>query len=160
MGDAANARRSLETAARWIMHSGSVEHLCLYHLVQARVSKRANQPEAAQPAVDEGLHIARRCGLGLYQVELLCVQADLLLSGSQEVGAEHSAREALRLATLPESHFIWGAVEAGHLLGQSLVAQRRVEEARPILEKVLSRRLRIGDPRATLTQALMDAINT
>jgi tetratricopeptide (TPR) repeat protein len=159
MGDAQSARQSLEAAARWILHSGSVEHLCLYHLVQARIARHDGELQSARFAVNEGLHIARRCGLGLYLVELLCVDADLLLNRSELSSAEHTAREALRLASSAKSHFIWGAAEAGHLLGRSLLVQNRPEEARRILDKVLSRRQRIGDPRATLTQTLIQSIN-
>jgi hypothetical protein len=159
MGDALNARRSLDDAARWILHAGSVEHLCLYHMVRARISRHDGEVEAAQLAANEGLHIARRCGLGLYLVELLCIQAELWLKSSQPSAALQPAREALRFATSAESHFIWGSTEAGHLVGQSLLAQNRPDEAKPILDKVLSRRRRINDPRAILTQDLIDSID-
>ena len=115
--------RALEAAARWVLHSGSVEHLCLYHLVRARIAKRAGDVRAAQLDVNEGLHLARQSGLGLYQIELLCVQAELLLGGAQaaapllgggrRTAAERSAREAVRLATAPECQFAWGYVEGG-----------------------------------------------
>ncbi len=83
MDDTPSMAHSLEAAARWILHSGSVEHLCLYHLVRARIAKKAGDVRAAQLDVNEGLHLARQSGLWLYHVELLCVQTELLLTGGQ-----------------------------------------------------------------------------
>jgi hypothetical protein len=158
MDDLMNTRRLLEEAARWVLHSGSVEHLCLYHLVRSRIAINACDIHVAERAVAEGVHLARQCGLGLYHVELLCVQAELLLATAEPTAAEQSAGEALRLASSPESHFVWGAAEAGHLLGRSLLAQDRRGAARPILEKAWLRRLRIGDSRAEQTETLIKSI--
>ena len=36
LGDGLGAKQSLDAATGWILHSGSVEHLCVYHLVRAR----------------------------------------------------------------------------------------------------------------------------
>lgn len=147
------ARRS--TAARWSLHSGSVEHLCLYHLVRSRLLKRASETQAAWLAVNEGLHIARQSGLGLYMVELLCGRAELLLDRSQPIEAEGPAREAKRFASMVECQFLWGAAQAGHLLGKALIGQRRSDEARAILEETRTLRLSIGDPRVEQTEGLI-----
>ena len=98
MGEPAAMQLALDQAAAWTLHSGSVEHLCLYHLVRSRIAKRAGEVRAAGLALDEGLHLAGRCGLGLYHIELLCGQAELLLDSSRAGAAERPAREALRLA--------------------------------------------------------------
>ena len=102
LGNRAGTQRSLDDATRWILHSGSVEHLCLYHLVRARVAMRERDGAGAQSAVADGLHLARRCGLGLYHIELLSVSAELSLNESQPAAAEQLAREAFRMATAPE----------------------------------------------------------
>ena len=122
------------------------------------VSDRAGGPAISRlrsSHVDEGLHLARSVRAGLYHVELLCVQAELLLDSSKAADAESPAREAVRLASAAECQFQWGAGEAGHLLGRSLVAQNRRAEARSILERVRSLRLRIGDSRLKQTEALL-----
>ncbi len=118
IGDETACRQALDAAARWSLHSGSVEHLCLYHLVRSRLLKRAGKTQAAWLAANEGLHIARQSGLGLYLVELLCSRAELLLDRSQAVEAEGPAREALRFASMVDCQFLWGAAQAGHLLGR------------------------------------------
>jgi hypothetical protein len=169
LDDTASMARSLAAAERWVLHSGSVEHLCLYHLVRARMAKKSGDARAAQLAVNEGLHLARQAGLWLYQVELLCVQAELLLTGGQSAAmllggspsatAERSAREAYELASAPDCQFVWGSAEAGHLLGRSLAAQGRLDEALSVLESVRSVRLRIGDHRAEQTEALIRSIS-
>ena len=128
LGDSAGMAQSLDDATGWILHSGSVEHLCLYHLVRGRIALRAGELEPAKTAVGEGLHLARRCELGLYHIELLTVSAELSLRESQPVAAEQAAREAIRMAAAPECQFRWGAAQAGKVLAQALFAQDRLVE--------------------------------
>src|SRR5262249_9805153 len=116
-GDTDGCHKHLETAARWILHSGSVEHLCYLHVLQARAARFAAEHGAARRAVEAGLHLARRCGLGLYHIELLCEQAELLLACGDAAGAEAAARDARQRALRPDCQFLWGAAVAGHLLG-------------------------------------------
>jgi hypothetical protein len=135
LGDGAGTARSLDDATAWILHSGSVEHLCVYHLVRARIAMRTHANAAAQSDLEEGLHLARRCGLGLYHVELLIAQAEFALIESQAVAAERAAREALGMASAVECQFRWGIGAAGQLLGKALLAQGRLEEGRVVLEE-------------------------
>jgi hypothetical protein len=155
LGDWEGARLSLEDATGWILHSGSVEHLCVFHLVRARIAFRAQDFQPAQLAVEEGLHLARRCGLRLYLVELLSLRAELFLNESQPSPAEHAAREALALASAAECQFQWGAAEAGHVLGRSLIAQARLVEARAALGDAQALRSALGDPRVLQTERLL-----
>ena len=155
LGDGKGANESLDAATGWILHSGSVEHLCVYHLVRARIAFRAQDFQAAQLAVKEGLHLARRCGLRLYLVELLSLRAELFLNEPQPSAAEKVAREALALASAPECQFQWGTAEAGHLLGHSLLAQARLVEARAALGDARSLRNALGDPRVVQTERLL-----
>jgi AAA ATPase domain len=155
MGDAATAEEAIDAASQWVLHSGSVEHLCLYHLVRTRMLMNADEIRAAERAAEEGLLLAGTSGLRLYQVDLLCLQAGLLLRESQSAAAEQSARAAVKIAGSTECQFAWGAARAGHLLGRSLIAQNRQDEARPILENVLPLRQRIGDSRVNQTEALL-----
>jgi hypothetical protein len=150
-----SCRKQLSAAAEWVLHSGSVEHLGLYHLTRARTERSGDNAEAARRAVSEGLHLAGQCGLGLYHVELLCEQAELGLAGGDPAAAEQSAREALRRAAAPDCQFQWGAVQAGHLLGQALARQSQTREARAILKETLAMRRHIGDPGADLTERLL-----
>jgi hypothetical protein len=150
--DTTQCRHGLETASRWVLHSGSIEHLCLWHLVTARACRSGADFAGARRALDEGLHLARRCGLGLYQVELLCEQAEVFLARDEAAAAEAVAREALRMASAADCQFAWGAAAAGHVVGQALAAQRRTKEARAVLQKTLDLRRRIGDPQAEATE--------
>src|SRR4029079_566124 len=129
IGDLERSSESLELAAGWVLHSGSVEHLCLYHMVRAQVAKRQGSVDAAECAIQEGLRLANQCGLGLYRIELLCLQAELLLDRSEADAAEASAREAVRMASAADCQFLWGAGEAGHLLGRALARQNRSDLA-------------------------------
>jgi hypothetical protein len=158
MDDRPSMKQSLDGATRWVLHSGSMEHLCLYHLVRSRIAKRSGDFPGAERALDEGLHIARQCGFWLYHVELLCVRAELQLTGFRVSDAVRSAQEAFELATLSDCQFAWGAAEAGHLLGRALAARGRVAEARAALETTLAIRRRIGDFRAEQTEALLRSL--
>jgi hypothetical protein len=158
LGDREGAEQSLEAATGWALHAGSIEHLCIYHLVRARIAFRAQDRHSAQLAAKEGLHLARRCGLRLYLVELLSLRAELFLDESQPSAAEDAAREALALASAPECQFQWGAAEAGHLLGHSLLAQARLVEARAALGDARALRFALGDPRVVQTERLLARI--
>jgi hypothetical protein len=156
--DLALCRKHLDGAAGWITHSGSVEHLCLLHLVRARAGRSAADLVSAQRALEEGLHLARQCGLGLYHVELLCEQAEGCLARADPSTAEQAAREALRRASAVGCQFLWGAAQAGHLLGRALLALGRGREARESFQKTLALRRRIGDPGAEATEMLLGTI--
>ncbi len=153
-------RGHLEKASHWVLHSGSVEHLCLMHLVRARLAGDAGDGEAAQRAITEGLHLARQCGLGLYHVELLCVQAEILLARADAPAAEAAAADALWRAAADDCRFAWGEAESRHLLGQALAAQHRDHEARAVFDRALDLRRRIGDPRAEQTGRALAALPT
>jgi hypothetical protein len=145
--DPASCRDNLQAASGWILHSGSVEHLCLYHLVRARAASDTGQREDAQRAVNEGLLLARVHGLGLYHIELVCLQGEISLARGDAPAAEQMAREALWRATAHDCRFAWGEAEARDLLGRALAVQQRLHEAREAQEKAMQLRQRIGDPR-------------
>jgi hypothetical protein len=151
-------RQYLDAASGWVLRSGSVEHLCLFHWVRSRAARAAGDGATARRAVDEGLHLARQSGLGLYLVELLCEGAELYLLRCDAGGAEEPAREALRRASSSECQFMWGAAAAGHLLGQALAMQGRAKEARTQLEETLEMRSRLGDPAAETTEEVLGSL--
>jgi hypothetical protein len=148
-------RDHLEAASRWVLHAGSVEHLCLLHLIRGRAARTAGDGEAARHAVEEGLHLARQCGLGLYHVELLCEAAEQGLARSDAAAAEPLAAAALERAAAADCRFAWGEADAGHLLGQALAVQGRGREARPFLEKALALRHRLRHPGVATTERLL-----
>jgi len=154
-GDVSLCRKLLEEASGWILHSGSVEHLCLLHLVNSRAARAEGHVESARRAVEEGLHLARRCGLKLFHVELLCEAAEVSLARSDSVAAEPMAHEALRIATAADCQFMWGAAESAHLIGQASIAQGRPTDARSFLEQALDLRRRLRDPRVVETERLL-----
>jgi hypothetical protein len=158
MGDQAAAEQALKAASRWVLTSGSVEHLCLFHLVRARAAMNEGDTRAARLAIDEGLSLAAHCGLRLSHVDLLCLSAGMALKDSQPSEAEQAARTAVKIASAADCEFQWGAAKAGHLLGRALLAQERREDARQVLEKVCTLRERIGDPRITRTRGLLKEI--
>src|SRR5262249_22273687 len=157
-GDTRSCHTSLEAASAWILYSGSVEHLCLSHLKRARFARVTGETEAAQRAVDEGLHVARQHSLGSYHVELLCEQAEICLGQGAAEAAEQAASAAWERAWGANCQFMWGAAEAGHFLGRALAAQRRNRDAQLFLEKTLILRRRIGHPNSIETKKLLKRV--
>jgi tetratricopeptide (TPR) repeat protein len=153
--DIGGSRSNLDLAAKWILHSGSVEHLCLLYLTQARLARSTGDGEAAQRAVNPGLQLARQSGLGLYLIELLCEQAEICIARNDYSAAEHFAAAALERAQAPDCQFLWAAVEAGHLLGVALFHQGQPDRARRFLARALLRRRALGDPRVEQTQQVL-----
>jgi hypothetical protein len=145
----------LEAASGWVVHSGCVEHLCLFHLVRSRLALGKNEGETGQRAVDEGLHLARQCGLDLYLIPLLCVQAEICLARLDPAAAEHVAAAAWERALAPGCQFLWGAAEAGHLLGKAMLLQKLTDRARPVIERTIQLRRQIGDPRIEASETLL-----
>ncbi len=125
----------------------------------SQLERVAGENDLARRAVEEGLRLARQCGLGIYLIELLCEQAEEFMGQNEPVQAESVAREALRLASHADCQFAWGAAEAGHLLGRTLQFQRKAREARAILDHTLSLRRRISHPRAAETERLLAQIS-
>ncbi|MCI0355051.1 MAG: hypothetical protein L0099_08440, partial [Acidobacteria bacterium] len=159
-GDEAKCGQYLDAASVWILHSGSVEHLCLLHLIRSRFARLRNeqtfwQRQMPPTEAEHGLRLAAQCGLGLCHIELLCEHAEIMLHNGNPPEAEQAAREALRRASAPECQFMWGAAHAGHLVGQALCLQGRIHEARDFLREALHLRCRIGDPGAHATEHLL-----
>jgi hypothetical protein len=84
-GHAGKALAGLEREAPWIMRSGSVEHLGLYHLIRSRVLTDRGEYEAADSESLEGLLLARQCGLGLAHVDFLNLRARLALARARSI---------------------------------------------------------------------------
>jgi hypothetical protein len=153
--DVATTRRCLDEASAWVLHSGSAEHLALLHLVRARLSRSVGEGEAAQRAVDEGMHVARHCGLGLALIELLCEQAEIALARSDPAVAEDYACAALERAAAADCRFVWGKAAALHLWGRALFAQERTAAARRTLTRACRLAGRLGDPRSADVEQLL-----
>jgi hypothetical protein len=123
--DLASCSDNLNAASTWVLHSGSVEHLCLYHLLRGRAADAVGQREEAQRAVNEGLHLSRVHGLGLYHIELLCLQGEINLARGDAPAAAKMAREALWRAASADCRFAWGETEARKLLDKARSVQQR-----------------------------------
>jgi tetratricopeptide (TPR) repeat protein len=158
LGDLPGATASLQAAYTWVVHSGSIEHLCLLHLVQARLARSQGEGEKAQRAASAGIHLARQCGLGLCLIELLCEQAEICLARADAPAAEHVAAAALERAQSPDCQFLWGAADAGHLLGLALYQQGQPDRARRFLKRALARRRVLKHPRMEQTRRLLSLV--
>jgi hypothetical protein len=104
-GHTDRALAGLEREAPWILRSGSVEHLCLYHLIRSRTLADRGEYEAADSESREGMLLARQCGLGLAHIDFLNLRSRLALARAlaipdrgapqREAFLEAAARSAL-----------------------------------------------------------------
>jgi len=148
-------RRQLEEASLWILHAGSQEHLCLMHLVRARLALDEERLPAARAALEEGVHTARESDFRLLLVELLAEQARLALREGDPIQAREAAEEARTLARAPETRFAWGEVSALVVLGEVLLEQWRYGQARDVLAEGAALARRLGDPRTGQAERLL-----
>jgi hypothetical protein len=84
-GQTDKALASLEREAPWILRSGSVEHLCLYHLIRSRALTDRGEYEAADSESREGLILSRQCGLGLAHVDFLNLRSRIALARARAI---------------------------------------------------------------------------
>ena len=147
----------LDAASGWVLGSGSVEHLSLWHLVHCRAEFDAGDVALALTLAEEGVQTARVSGLGLYRISLLNARAEILLRDDPSA-SERSAVEALGLASDPACRFAWGESEARSLLGMALAKQGRIGEARAALDEAAAFARRIGDPRAAEIAQLFERL--
>jgi len=149
-------QQHLDAAAGWILHSGSVEHLSHWHWIRARLARVMGAPSVARIAIDEGLHLARSFGMGLFLIEFLCEHAELSLASGDPSAAESAARDALGKATDKDCQYLWGAAKASHLLGQALLMYGEAGAARAVLHDALEMRYQLRDPKARQTERLLE----
>jgi hypothetical protein len=69
----------LDQAEHWVQRSGSVEHLILLLTARMLLAQTSGNATAADACYTEALHLARRCGFGLYHIDLLNHRATALL---------------------------------------------------------------------------------
>jgi hypothetical protein len=93
-GELEKAEAELERAAPWVLRSASVEHLCFYHLIRARLMRDRKQFESADSETSEGIHLARTSKLGLAHIDLLNERARLFIERAKEEQAKGAAERA------------------------------------------------------------------
>ncbi|WP_437974923.1 hypothetical protein WMF11_43100 [Sorangium sp. So ce295] len=93
-GGIEEARRILDSARPWILHSCSVEHLCLLHLISGRISTDRADHACAAAELAEGLHLADTWGFGIYFIDLMNEQARSFLAQASLARAQGLSEEA------------------------------------------------------------------
>lgn len=98
-GDSQNAHRLFEMATEWILGASSQEHLCLLHLVTARIALTEGNDSEARSALDEGLYIAERARFRIYEIDLLLEKARMGWDNGDKNRARQAAQRAMDLAS-------------------------------------------------------------
>jgi len=168
-GELEECQRLVDQGMKWVLRSGSQEHLCLLSLARARLEASRGNTQSAEGMLGEGLHVAEQCGLGYYHIELLIEQADLALAKGQFSlvvdscctalnGMLRSTRGPAPIPNLdvqdlillganhPSCQYAWGAARASFLFGQALNLQGKSDESRKVHESLLDPMKRLGHP--------------
>jgi tetratricopeptide (TPR) repeat protein len=154
-GNAREAREFLEAASRWVLASGSHEHLCVLHLCRGRLLLDEGQASSALAAFDEGLQIAEESNFALLSIELSIDRARVLRARGRIEEAETEVRKALVTSESPEMQYVWGEISARRLLAEILGQTDRLEDAIVHLESLLALQRRINAPDVVVTERLL-----
>ena len=161
-GDLPAARELQHQAQEWALARDAREVLCWSaweagSIALAEARRKADGPygpqttrylDEARHAAEEGLRIARDCGFGIFNIDLLLLRASVALDEGQATAAECDARTALETgfrppeeggqahllpAADPECGYAWGEALARHLLAESLLLQAAQQLGRACL---------------------------
>jgi hypothetical protein len=151
--DLVSARELLGQAREWAIAHDAKELLCWVALVDARICltevrhlasgsnpdcKIQPQLKKARAAISIGLRISRDCGFGIYQTDLLLLEAQVALFEGNPNDATrnilialeegvHPPKEwgvpALLATTDPKCGYVWGEAGCRHLLSESRLLQ-------------------------------------
>jgi tetratricopeptide (TPR) repeat protein len=158
-----------EQALKWAMDTAHQEMLSWAYLLRARQAFDAGEYQTSCLAVRQGLRIVEEHGYGLHWIDLKVLEGEQYLDKKESTLAEDCARVALagrKQEVGPDllgaqdlaSGYAWGQADALHLLGQALLVQQRLDEARQALGQAASIRQRIRDPRAKHSRDLCQSI--
>jgi hypothetical protein len=138
-GDLERAREYLDQVQSWALAHGVQMTLCRLSWNRARLALAEGGRErlqAAQAAVENGLWIARSCGLSLHHIDLLILRGRLALLRGDAEAALRDARAALTegvhpsaesglpvlyAATDQECGYAWGEAAARHLYAEAVL---------------------------------------
>jgi len=181
-----DAAEHLDAAEPWIHRSGSVEHLILLLSARMLLAESQGLKEAADGFYTEALHLARRCGYGIYHIDLMTHRAAALLDRD----VRRHAREARLLATgallgllagdetpastadLPADHLLamgalhprcgyaWGEAAARVVLARCAIVTGEFPGARDQLVKAEAIYARLQAPQVSETRRLRQELRS
>jgi hypothetical protein len=106
LGNMGKAREQMELAERWILSSGSVEHLLALYLLQARLQAGAGGHAQAWELCQKGIQLAQACGFGILHIDLCLAAARMLLAADTAQDHRPQASDLIRRAS-------WGVLRNG-----------------------------------------------
>lgn len=123
------ASQILEEISPWILGSSSYEHLCLMHLIKARLALQLGDSRAATVSIEEGLQLADDASFHLLDVDLLNEQGKLHLSLAETEDAIETAKKAKAIASADEIRYGFGIIGASLIEFQALLSAGQQDSA-------------------------------
>jgi len=102
----------VDEVSPWILSSSSYEHLCLMHLIKARLAISSGDFQSATISIEEGLHLALDASFHLLSIDLHNEQGKLHIGAGEYREAMASAGKANALAGAEEIRYGFGLAGA------------------------------------------------
>jgi hypothetical protein len=109
-GQIESARKKLDEAYDWVLHSGSQEHLCLALLVRSRLLFSEGETTGAVRSAEEGLQLAADCDFVLLQI-LFLTALSAFCSSWEPDRSRSLAESALELSSRTDVNFGFGSCQ-------------------------------------------------
>jgi hypothetical protein len=131
-----SAWQKLKLAEAKVIQSGSIEHLCLLHLMKTKLYLDKGEFANSAYEIFEGLELANKAGYKVLQIDLLNEQARFYLDTNDQTNFLKTIKSTLELSTSKSCKYFWGALLAASLLMEATHIYSKKEEER--LREILS----------------------
>jgi hypothetical protein len=111
-GQIESARKTLDEAYDWVLHSGSQEHLCLALLVRSKLLFSEGDTKRAVRSAEEGLQLAADCDFVLLQILFMSALSEFCSSRDPE-RSRSLAKAAMELSRRTDVNFGLGSDPPG-----------------------------------------------
>jgi len=106
----------LTSAEAQIIQSGSVEHLCLIHLLKTKLYLDKGEVSNSEYDIFSGLELSNNAKYKILKIDILNEQARFYLSINSQNKFKETIKCILELSTNKSCKYFWGALKAANLM--------------------------------------------
>jgi len=123
-----SAWQKLKSAEARVVQSGSIEHLCLLHLIKAKLHLDKDEVANSEYEIFEGLELSTSARYRILKIDFLNEQARLYLSKNAPNKFIETIKSAIDLSTDSSCKYFWGALKAADLMIEAANIYSKREE--------------------------------